>query len=127
MRFRDAVMRWWSDRAAARSFEALPVEERRGLARDVGLSSGTLGQILSRGSRAGEELGRLLAALDIEESALAADPELLHDLRATCSSCAVVKECRRHLRHRAARIIYRSYCPNAEAIGQLEGRPWWQA
>ena len=117
-----AFGRWRTDRAAAREYENLAPEERNALARDLGLAEDRLSLVVSRGSQGGEELPRLLQAVraDIREIGRS-DPDLLRDMQITCSTCAAVKGCRRHLDRGVARLVYQGYCPNAEAIAELSG------
>jgi hypothetical protein len=116
----SAIERWRNDRAAARAYEKLGVEEREALARDLGLSEERLGRVVARGSRAGEELTRLLDAVDLDMGDIGRhDPDLLRDLQVTCSTCSVVKGCRRDLDAGVGHLVYQSYCPNAETVAEL--------
>ena len=117
-----AFERWLSDRAAARAYETLGPEDRDALARDLGLDQDRLSRIVARGSRAGEELPRLLEAVNVDMGEIGrTDPDLLRDMQVTCSTCSVVRACRPHLDSGVARLVYQDYCPNAETISALTG------
>jgi hypothetical protein len=117
MRVAAAFERWLSDRAAARAYETLGPEDRDTLARDLGLDEDKLRRIVARGSRAGEELPRLLQAVNVDMGEMGrTDPDLLRDMQITCSTCSVVKACRPHLDSGVAHLVYDQYCPNADSI-----------
>ena len=63
MNITAAIQRWWTGRKESRAFDALGSEGRAALARDCGLAEDTLARIVSRGTRGGAELPRLLRAV----------------------------------------------------------------
>jgi hypothetical protein len=114
------LRQWQRDWAAARSFERLGAGERDALARDLGLPEDTLDRIVSRGSGAGAELGRLLEALDLDPDHIGrAEPDVMRDMQITCSLCADVKECRSDLNRGIAGQTFQRYCPNAQTLAAL--------
>jgi hypothetical protein len=121
-----AVQEWWSDRRAARAYEALGPTERGALARDVGAPEDILERIISRGSKAGEELPRLLQALHLDPETLQRTrPDVMRDMQITCSGCTVAKQCRRDLRQDVSRLTFHHYCPNTETIASVDWRISW--
>jgi hypothetical protein len=119
--------RWWSDRAEARTYEALGRDGREALARDVGIQEEILDRIVARGSRAGEELKRLLKAVYLDPQELRRTrPNAMRQMQTTCAACSVAKQCRRDLDRGVARVAYGTYCPNAELITALQRRSWWR-
>ena len=120
------ILGWWSDQRAARSYAALPSTEREALARDAGVSEDTLGWIVGRGSGAGAELGRLLEAVSLDAEELRRrHPEVMRDMQVTCVMCKVARRCRSDLRRGVSRKTFHQFCPNAETVAALAGRPWW--
>ncbi len=120
MRLMEAFGQWRSDWSAQREFLALDRAEREALARDVGVAEDRLERALARGSRAGEELPRLLHALSLDRDViLRRHCGVLRDMQAVCSECPVVRSCRRRLDLGQASETYRAYCPNAETIDAL--------
>src|SRR5687768_9766188 len=96
---------WWSDRIAAREYAALGPQAQDALARDAGVSREALDRIVARGSRTGQELQRLLRAVDLNPDALRQRHSgVLRDMQAVCSTCAVVKRCRRDLGRRVSHV-----------------------
>ena len=121
----NGLKRWWSDQTAVRSFYALGPEEREALARDTGVSEGTLECIVARGSQAGAELPCILRTLSLDPARIARQhPELLRNMSITCSTCDAVKECRRDLQHGDASRTFKRFCPNAQDIDALENERW---
>lgn len=114
-----------SDRSAARAFDALGPEVRGTLARDLGLSTGMLGRVVSRGGSAGRELPRLLRSVGLQPGDVRQrNPAVTRDMQAVCSTCEEWRRCRRDLERNVAQSTFESYCPNAQTISALGGRTW---
>jgi hypothetical protein len=123
MGFAAAMQEWWSDRKAVQAYGALTREEREALARDAGMPEDRLNQIVSRGTRAGQGLDRLLRMTDLEPAEVTrCHPDVMRDLQVTCSTCALARKCRRDLDRGMSRLALRAYCPNAATIAALRGR-----
>src|SRR5215210_1031872 len=106
-----ALRRWFADWAAARAFDGLSPDQREALAHDMGVSEDVLNQIVSRGSRAGAELPRLLRTLNLDADRIGwTEPDVLRDLQVTCALCADVKDCRRDLDRGIAGQTFQRYC-----------------
>ena len=116
---------WWSDAAHTQRYASLSSFERDALARDVGLPEGTLHRIVNRGSRAGEELGRMLRALSLNPEHVAEqNARVLREMSITCTTCEAKKECRRDLASGTAAQSFQRYCPNAPVLAELEAERW---
>jgi hypothetical protein len=118
-----ALGRWWSDWNAARAYHALGSDLKESLARDAGIPLDMLSRIASRGKSAGQELPRLLRALDLQPGDVRQrHPDVVRDMQAVCSTCAVVRRCRRDLARQVSRATFQTYCPNAQTIAALGER-----
>jgi hypothetical protein len=116
---------WWSDWNASREYEALGPAGRRALARDAGVATDVLDRIFSRRRSAGQELPRLLRTLDLQPGEVRQrHPDVVRDMQAVCSTCAVARRCRRDLARHVSRATFETYCPNAQTIAALGGRTW---
>ena len=122
MNITAAIQRWWTGRKESRAFDARGSEGRAALARDCGLAEDTLARIVSRGTRGGAELPRLLRAVGLYPGSLRRTcPEVLREMQVACSGCMVASRCRKHLERGLSRATYREYCPNADTIAALAG------
>jgi hypothetical protein len=119
---------WWSDRIAARDYQALGPGTQDALAREAGVSKAALDRIVARGSRAGRELPRLLRAVELDPDTLKQrHPGVMRDMQAVCSTCAVASRCRRDLGRLVSRATFETYCPNAATVAALGARTWRRA
>ena len=114
MNITAAIQRWWTGRKELRAFDALGSEGRAALARDRGLAEDTLARIVSRGTRGGAELPRLLRAVGLyPESLRRTCPEVLREMQVAAPGAwwrvGVASISSRGL----SRATYREYCPNA--------------
>ena len=111
--------KWKSNRALAREFNSLNMDQREELARDICVSEDVLERLFQAGGR-GRELGRLMYALSL-------DPEentppvggITRDMTRVCAECAMVRRCQRELEEGSARTNYHEYCPNASPLDEL--------
>jgi len=116
----DALVRqWMSVVASPRELRAFR-KALTNLANDLGLSPSELRTLAGKGDAA-DELYRLLEALRINSTSLAAiEPRLMLDLRRVCSMCDHKCECDCD---NAAGILvknYQRYCENADRIRSLQ-------
>ena len=124
----STLVGWWRERRAAQTglmeIASLGPDDFVGVAADCGLSSAQLIAIVRAGPHAAEEMGEMLRALNVDESAvMAGDRNLYNDMQAVCAVCGSKGECRRHLRDGTAAETYPSFCGNADTINQLRASP----
>jgi len=116
------IRQWQSSWAQVNELNAVGIDHREALARDIALPSDVLGRLAVRGNEAAAELPRLMEALSLDaEKTVRMYPALMRDMGVTCSQCAVVARCRRELYRRRASSVYHEYCPNAETLQELQG------
>ena len=121
MTLATVIKQWQMGRIQAREFEALGTEERKALARDIGIPDGILADLINRGPQSGVELPRLMTALSIDvEEARRRHSGLMRDMSVVCSECREASRCRRDLASGQARESFADYCPNAETLQELQ-------
>jgi hypothetical protein len=98
------ISQWRLNRVRTHEFDALGPDQRKALARDIGVPEDVVARLVARGVQGGAEL-----------------PRLMRDMSVTCSECAVVARCRRDLDSGQASLTYRGHCPNAETLRELRG------
>jgi len=117
------IRQWQSSWAQVNELNAVGIEHREALARDIALPLDVLEKLAVRGNEAAAELPRLMEALSLDaEKAIRMYPALMRDMGVTCSQCAVVTRCRRELNCGRASSVYHGYCPNAETLQELQGQ-----
>ena len=113
---RRRLSRW----IAVRELRSLDMNERGGLARDIGLPGDVLERLILRGDRTDDELQRLMYALDLDmQSVISNDGGVARDISVVCSDCSATSRCRSELAAGTARNNYHNYCPNAETFDAL--------
>lgn len=112
----------WRDRQALRrSLDEMDPDERRRMLSDAGLDTEAMSSVISRHPNANDLLGRLMAAIGIDEDALAKEsPGTLRDLERVCASCHDWRRCRRDLASGSAAERHQAYCPNAENLQAIK-------
>jgi hypothetical protein len=116
------IKQWQIGLAQAREFEDLDPEERKAVARDIGVPEGVLADIVARGPDAGAELPRLIAVLSLNaEKVGRRHAGVMRDMSIVCSGCREVGRCRRDLDRGQAQAAFADYCPNAETLKELQG------
>ena len=121
-----AALRRLSGRAAPHVDLAFcdPLEKEQ-MARDVGVSSGELGQLIKSGSDAADQLQQRMAALDLDPQEVArVSPAIVRDMQRLCALCKKHRRCARDLAHNAADPVWKEYCPNLEPLTSLDAMPW---
>ena len=123
MNITAAIQRWWTGRKESRAFDALGSEGRAALARDCGLAEDTLARIVSRGTRGGAELPRLLGAVGLYPESLGGPA------RRSCARCKSRAPCAwwrvgvAGISSRGlSRATYREYCPDADTSPRSQDR-----
>jgi hypothetical protein len=91
------------------------------IAADAGVSPTELIDAVRLGPHSADELVQLLEALEINDVLLEhSGRDSLNDMKRLCSECASKKRCRRALANGIASMTYEAFCPNAEALHDLE-------
>jgi hypothetical protein len=95
-------------------------EEKRQLAKDLGIPVEDLRSLVAKGPVAADALPKMLAALSVDAQALAnADFATMRDLQRTCAFCDHKKLCQRELAEGTAARHFRQFCPNAHTLDAL--------
>ena len=110
-------VRWWQDRAQQRQaledLRALGDTALDELARDFGVSSDQLLELVSRGPHSADELLIALREFGLEpEEAERDDPHTFRDMQLACAMCDSKGRCQRDLKHHDL-VRLAAYCPNA--------------
>ena len=112
-RYREAI----GLRAELAFCEAQHVAE---IAKDIGLSSDQLRFAVEKGSRAADELPKLLRAIGLDPQRLSStNPALMRSLESICITCDHKKQCQHNLSTDTAAGHYQYYCPNAVSLKAL--------
>jgi hypothetical protein len=91
------------------------------IARDVGLSSHELQDMVKRGPDAAKLLLRRMAALHLSPDVVTkSEPAVMRDLQRLCSMCASKKRCQRALASNPDDPVWRRYCPNVGTLVALQ-------
>jgi hypothetical protein len=115
---------WWRARRqqmqAWRELSALEHEELARTAQDAGVSIPELCELAVHGPEAADLLHRRMAALHIDETALAkSERAVLRDLERLCTTCREHRRCARDLARRPDDPVWQHYCPNATTLRSL--------
>ena len=95
-------------------------EEVAHTARELGLSSGDLYRLASKGPQAADLVEKMLLALGVDPEILARqNPRVMRDLQRLCIMCEHKKQCKHELDAGTAKENFRSYCPNAFTLEEL--------
>lgn len=114
---------WLSHRREMREVRELDRTEFDHIAADLQISPGNLEELVRRGPHALDELPKMLAALGIDQAALAkAQPRLLRDMEQVCALCGKKRRCDRDIANGSVGDHYQEYCPNADTLVQLDKR-----
>ena len=90
------------------------------IAKDIGLSSDQLRFAVEKGSRAADELPKLLRAIGVDPQRLSStNPALMRSLESICITCDHKKQCQHNLSADTAAGHYQYYCPNAVSLKAL--------
>ena len=112
---------WLKHRRELNELHKLDGAEFARIASDLQISPDDLDTLVAKGPQAGDELGKLLQALGIDEASLArAQPLVRRDMERVCSLCGHKRECDRDLMAGASAQRYEGYCPNAPTIAGLD-------
>jgi hypothetical protein len=105
---------------ALREIGQLDREAMARIAGDLRISPDDLDELVRSGPHAADELPRMLAALGIDETALArTEPLVMRDMARVCSLCRDKTRCRADLAAGTAEHHFEDYCLNAPTIDRL--------
>jgi hypothetical protein len=91
------------------------------MAHDIGVSPGDLDELVRRGPHAADELPKMLAALNLDEQAIArSEPFMLRDMERVCAMCEHKRQCDHELAAGTAAGHYKDYCANASSLTALK-------
>jgi hypothetical protein len=118
------VRDWWRKH---NELSGLAPKELERVAGELGMSMGTLEDLVARGPEAAAHLYERLDALGLSKTDVErAAQGVLRDLQRTCACCDEKGRCEKDLRTRAGSAVWKDYCPNAATLDALvrlkEGR-----
>jgi|SRR5579862_869334 len=108
-----------------RGLEIMSEAEVKRIADDIGVSAAELPALNRHGPEAADLLAKRMAALNLDGAEVSREfPVTLHDMQRLCTLCAEKGKCERDLRRHPDDTSWKIYCPNAEALGDLNAMPW---
>lgn len=120
----DVIAGWrnWREKQKQRGeLSNLTEEELTELAADCGVTPRQLLDVVQAGPHAADEMNQLMQALGIDpEHVRQADRAAFTDMQILCAACEAKKQCRHSLAAGIAPFEYDAFCPNAEALAELE-------
>jgi hypothetical protein len=121
----DTIGTWWRNwrhgLAAIREIDELAGPELSRVAQDVGLNAPQLRTMAGKWPDAADLLSQRLAALQIDEQAVArTEPAVLRDMQRVCSMCPDKPQCSHDIDRDPSDPEWRDYCPNVETLDALE-------
>jgi Family of unknown function (DUF6455) len=120
-KFIDGFGNWLRYRREIREIRNLDSAEFANIAHELCITPADLDTFVRQGSRAVDELPKLLMALGIDEEALSrTQPFLLRDMIRVCASCQQKHQCDRDLEAGTTAQHYEKYCLNAPTIDALD-------
>lgn len=116
----DAFVGWLKRHRELSEIGRLDREAIERIAGDLRISPDDLNELVRNGPHAADELPRMLAALGIDEAALArTEPLVMRDMERVCALCMDKARCRDDLAAGTSGTHYEDYCPNAPTIDRL--------
>jgi hypothetical protein len=113
LRLRD----WWRRRAELGALVDRQVEP---IAADLGISTGTLRDLVARGPEATRLLYERMRALGISKDDLDRGTRgVMRDVQRTCAFCKEKNACDWDLAERPNDPVWKSYCPNAGTLATV--------
>ncbi len=101
-------------------FDRCGPEEVQQIAKDLGIPTGELRAIASKGPGAADQLRKMLVALDVDPDALmTTDPATMRDLQRLCITCAHKRRCQHELTQGTAAAHFHEFCPNAFTLDAI--------
>jgi hypothetical protein len=111
---------WLKHRQEIRELREFDIGEFARIAHELCVTPDDLDTLVRRGPDAIEELPKLLAALGIDEKAIARTlPLVLRDMERVCASCQHKRQCDHDIAAGTSGQHYEEYCDNAATINSL--------
>src|ERR1700676_5002688 len=111
---------WLKQRQEIRESRKFDIGEFARIAHELVVTPDDLDTLVRRGPDAIEELPKLLAALGIDEKAIARTlPLVLRDMERVCASCQHKRQCDHDIAAGTSGRHYEEYCGNAATINSL--------
>ena len=115
---------WLKHQQELRELRDMNIGDFDRIARDLSVSPAELDALVRQGPHASDELPRLLKALGIDEASLSrTQPVLQRDMLRVCAACQEKNRCNSDLDAGTLAQRYEEYCPNTQAIEELNERP----
>jgi uncharacterized protein YjiS (DUF1127 family) len=112
---------WLTHRRELNELRQLDQAEFERIAGDLQISTHDLEELVEKGPHAADELTALLKMLGIDEAILAkTQPTVLRDMERVCALCQHKRGCDHDIAAGTSAERYRTYCPNASTIAQIE-------
>jgi hypothetical protein len=109
---------WLHRLAAAGELASLGAEAHGSVARDLGITEGTLVALAEKGPQ--DQLPRMMRALALDpEQIRRRTPGILRDMEVVCSRCRRARQCRRNLDRGQAGRNFGAFCPNETTLTAL--------
>ena len=129
---RHNVTEWWRGRQEiARQLDELASlngDMLNAFAQDVGISPGSLKDIIKRGVDGAVEMDTLMRALNIDPDAVRTEePGLFRQMKVNCALCEEKGRCMHELTAETARENYTHFCINHQEMSELRAHPEFQA
>lgn len=119
----DTFGDWLKHRREMREMNEMDAANFSQIASELRMSTTDLESLVRQGPHAADELPKMLAALGIDQEALArTEPHVLRDMERVCSLCNHKRQCDRDLAAGTAAKHYEEYCGNADTIDGLGPR-----
>jgi hypothetical protein len=116
----DIFGEWLKHRRGLREMREMDAANLGQIASELRMTSADLEALVRQGPHAADELPMMLAALGVDQEALArTEPLVLRDMERVCSLCNHKRQCDRDLAAGAASAHYEEYCGNAPTINGL--------
>jgi len=90
------------------------------MAKDIGVTSSQLQDLVRKGPDSAKLLERMLVALRVDPKVLAdIDPLVMREMKWLCMTCTNKKRCQHELAKGTASKHFHKFCPNAVSIDEL--------
>jgi len=95
-------------------------DEVRRMAKDIGVTSSELQELVRKGPDSANLLKRMLVALNVDPKTIAdMDPLVMREMNWLCIKCGHKRRCEHELAKDTAAEHFREFCPNAVSIDEL--------
>jgi len=112
---------WREKRRSQNELDRLSNADVIEIAADCGVTPSQLIDAVRAGPHAADELTQLIEALEINDALIQhGGLSTFNDMKRLCAECSAKRRCRRALANGTASLTYEAFCPNAEALHDLE-------